>query len=81
MSGPRNTLADLNNQLFEQLERLNDDSLKGESLKEEIKRSKAVEGIAKNIINNGNLVLDAQKFNDDKWNEGNKIPRMLEGDK
>lgn len=41
----RNKLTDLNNHLFEQLERLNDDELSEEELEKEIKRSKAMEGI------------------------------------
>jgi len=80
MQGTRNTLADLNNHLFEQLERLNDDSLKGEQLSEEIERARAVTGVAKNVIDNGRLVLDAQKFSDDKWNADSELPRMLEAD-
>lgn len=80
MSGPRNTLSDLNNHLFEQLERLNDTDLKGESLTEEINRSKAVTNIAKNIINSGELVLEGQKFMDDRMDANKKLPRMLEGD-
>ena len=33
----KNTLADLNNHLFEQMERLNDDDLNNEELDKEIK--------------------------------------------
>lgn len=74
----RNGLTDLNNHLFEQLERLNDDELKGEALKEEITRSKTIEDVAKQIINNGRLVLDSQKFIDDRLNADRDLPDMLD---
>ncbi|RDW17023.1 hypothetical protein CWR48_15585 [Oceanobacillus arenosus] len=77
----KNTLGDLNNHLFAQLERLGEEDLKGEKLAEEINRSKAVMGIAKNIIETGSLVLEGQKFLDDKINADSKLPKMLEGDK
>ena len=35
----KNTLGDLNNILFEELERLNDDDLKGDELQQEMNRS------------------------------------------
>lgn len=41
-----NKLTDLNNILFEQIERLNDDDLHGEALKQQIKRSQAIESVA-----------------------------------
>lgn len=74
----RNNLTDLNNHLFEQLERLNDEELKGDALKEEIQRSKSIEDVAKQIINNGRLVLDSQKFVDDRMSEDSNMPSMLE---
>lgn len=72
-------LKDLNNHLFGQLDRLKDENLKGDELKEEIERSKAVSSIAATIINNGNLVLKAKKFSDDRWDADSEIPKMLEG--
>jgi len=77
----KNTLVDLNNHLFAQLERLGDEDLKGEKLRDEINRSKAVMGAASNIINTGSLVLEGQKFMDDKMNANTKLPKMLEGDR
>ena len=58
----RNTSADLNNHLFEQLERLNDDEINGEDLKEEIGRSKAMADISRMIIDNAKLSLDAKRI-------------------
>jgi hypothetical protein len=77
----KNTLGDLNNHLFAQLERLSDEDVKGDKLKEEIERAKALSSIANQVISNGNLVLKAQQFYDD--NDRNDIdtkkPKMLEG--
>lgn len=78
--GTRNTLADLNNHLFEQLERLNDDDLDIDNLEKEINRSKAIQSVGKTIIDNGRLILDAHKHNDDRMNAGEAIPRLLSGD-
>lgn len=61
----KNTLTDLNNYLFESIERLNDDNLSDEELEREIKRSDAVQKVAKTIIDNGSLALQAQKHFDD----------------
>lgn len=74
-----NTLGNLNDVLFEQLKRLNDDKLKGEALKEEMGRSKAIGDIATRVISNGNLVLQAKKLSDNKMDADLKIPNMLEG--
>lgn len=68
----KNTLSDLNNYLFEALERINDDSLDQEGLEKEIKRSESVTKIAKTIIDNGNLALQAKKHLDE-YGQGDKI--------
>ena len=72
----RNTLGDLNNHLFMQLERLNDEELKCEKLTEEIERSKAVATIAKEIVLNAKVVLEAKKYADEYCID---TPKMLEG--
>ena len=48
----KNTLNDLNNYLFEQIERISDDSLTDDELNKEIKRSDAVQRVAKTIVDN-----------------------------
>ncbi|MCM3699220.1 hypothetical protein [Paenibacillus macerans] len=75
----QNTLGDLNNHLFAQLERLSDEELNGEKLADEINRAKAVTSVASQIIANGTLVLEARKLADDRMNADTKIPKMLEG--
>lgn len=58
---PKNTLMDLNNLLFEQLENLvtaeSDDEIKLQ-----ISKAKAVSGIASNIINTASISLEATKI-------------------
>lgn len=61
----KNKLSDLNNHLFEQLERLNDEDLNEEQLTKEIGRAKAITDVANSIINNAKVVLDASKFLED----------------
>lgn len=64
MANIKNSLRDLNNILFEQLERLNDDeALKDdENFEREMKRSKAITSIASQIVQNGNLSLRACQY-------------------
>lgn len=74
----KNKLSDLNNHLFEQLERLNDEELDQKSLEKEIKRSKAMTTVAHQIISNANLILDANKFVADIKGKVEKLPKLLE---
>ena len=58
-----NNLSSLNNYLFEELERLNDDeSLQEDKFDKELKRAKAISGIGMTIVNNAKVVLDARKY-------------------
>ena len=75
----RNTLGDLNNHLFMQLERLSDEELSGEGLKEEVLRSRAITSVAKEIIANADIVLQAKKFSSEYMTGEDDMPRMLEG--
>lgn len=76
--GVKNTLLDLNDHLFEQMERLNDDDLTDEELEKEIKRADAMKDIAKQIIDNANVVLKATELNAE-YGRG-EAPRILVGE-
>lgn len=53
----KNKFTDLNNYLFEQIERITDDSLKTDELDNAIKKAEAVTKIAETIIKNGEVQL------------------------
>ena len=62
---PRNKMTDLNNHLFEQLERLNDEEITGDDLKTEIQRAKAISSVSHAIIANAQVMLEARKHIDE----------------
>lgn len=55
----RNKLTDLNNFLFAQLERLDDEEMPLDALQAELDRSKAISQISSQIIANANVQLKA----------------------
>ena len=75
--GTRNRLSDLNDHLFMQLERLNDEDLKGDDLLEEINRAEAVTSVAGKSVDNAGLVLKAYQVRDNMYDADAKLPRML----
>lgn len=78
--GTMNTLGDLNNHLFEQLERINDNDLTDDELDRELKRTDGMTKIAAQIIENGRLAFKAMAHMDEYgYSQKDKaIPSMLE---
>ena len=78
----KNTLADLNNHLFEQLERLNDEERTDETLEKELKRADGRTRIATQIIQNGELAFKTMVHMDEYGYGVDKskrtVPPMLE---
>lgn len=74
----KNTLTDLNNYLFEAIERVTDDSLDDSQLDREIKRSETVQKIAKTIIDNASLTLQVKKHMDE-YGQGKSIELPMLG--
>lgn len=73
----KNTLTDLNNHLFAQLERISEEGITDERLVIESGRTKDITLLAKEIINNARLVLDAQTRICD-IPEHKELPAMLQ---
>ena len=70
----QNTLKDLDNHLFAQLERLDDQEMTQEKLNAEVARSEAVVKIASTIIDNTNTVLRAVKLKEEGLNADLQLP-------
>ena len=60
----KNTLTDLNNYLFEQLERINDDSLDPEQLERELRKTDSIVKVSEKIIQNGELAFKTMQHMD-----------------
>lgn len=74
----KNTLIDLNDHLFAQLERLGADGLTEDAMKAEIERARAVTGVAQQVIANANTVLRTVEFRD-RIAGSSDVPPMLGG--
>lgn len=75
----KNSLIDLNNHLFAEMERLGDEDLTGDELKAELERANMISGVARAIIDNANTVLRAARFQEERLNLNNRAPELLLG--
>ena len=80
----KNTLMDLNNYLFEQIERLNDDYLSDDELERELKKTDSIVKVSEKIIQNGELAFKTMRHMDEYgYGAQRAVPKMLsseEGD-
>jgi len=74
----KTTLNDLNEYLFQELDRLTNEDLSDEELDKEIKRSEALQKVAKTVIENGTLALSAKKYLDE-YGKGNGMELSMLG--
>ncbi len=73
-----NSLGDLNDIMFEQMRRLNNPELKGLELQEERGRAGSMVSVGKAIIDNAALVLEGEKFKEDRLDGNMVMPEMFE---
>ena len=73
----KQSLADLNEYLFAQLDAVTNPDLTAEELDKEIDRSKAIQGIAKTIIDGANVALQAKKHMDEYGKDRNIVIPLL----
>lgn len=58
----KGNLPGLNDMLYEQLERLNDDDLQGDELEVQLKKTKMINDVARTIVTNSNLIYKAARY-------------------
>lgn len=73
----KNKLTDLNDHLFTALERVNDESIDSEELRDEINRARSVANIAREVIQNARIVLEGEKYKREWRAVGNEVPEMF----
>lgn len=70
----------LNGYLFDELERLSElDTSDSEAMRNEIARSKAIEGLAQATVNNANVILRVSELRCEYSNARFQMPKQLEG--
>lgn len=63
--GPNTSIGGMHDILFQQLERISNEDLKGEDLEMEMKRTGAICDLAGKIIDNGHLAIKVAKIRQD----------------
>jgi hypothetical protein len=75
-----NNMGRLSDLLFDELERLGSlDTHDSDALKAEVERSRAIEGIAKTVIENAGTVLEATRMRAQYTQQTVTMPKLLEG--
>lgn len=74
----KNKLADLNNHLFAQLERLSDEDLTREQLDQEIRRTEAIVATSTVIVRNADIALKAATLMAEYDGTQIHLPAMIE---
>lgn len=77
----KNKLKDLNDHLFMQLERLNDEELSDDKVRIEMGRAKAISGIASQVIKSAKVTIDAMRLVASGDYTVNELPDMIGMDK
>lgn len=75
----KNSLADLTNHLFAQIERLSDEDLSAEQIDAETKRGAAIVGLADQILKHASLQVQAAKIMSDHGSDPAKYLLQIEG--
>lgn len=79
MSDTKTGIVALNEMLFQQLEKLQNDDLTAEELETEIKRADAVKGISTQILEGQKLAFNLMKHRDEYgYKKDDFVPKMLE---
>lgn len=74
----KRSLVDLNEYLFDELDRLSNEDLTGEELSLEVNRSNAITRIAERVIASADISMRALKMKNDAMDASFKLPKVLE---
>ena len=76
--GPNTSIGGMHDILFQQLERISNEDLKGEDLEMEMKRTDAICDLAGKIIDNGNLAIKVAKIRQDAASLAPEVGYLVE---